>query len=70
MSILDLKCGEKAIIKDIQMDNEEVKAFLFTLGCYSGEEISLIANNKKTCTVMIKDTKYSIDLQIASAIII
>ena len=60
--------GKEYIIKDIVTDDEELDAFLFSLGCYSGEPITVVTRKKKTCVVSIKDSRYSIDSQLAAAI--
>ena len=56
--------------QDIQTDDDELNAFLFSLGCYSGEPITVVAHRKGVCVVAIKDGRYSIDYQLAQAIII
>ncbi|MBQ7953590.1 MAG: ferrous iron transport protein A [Clostridia bacterium] len=58
------------IIKDIDTDDEELNAFLFSLGCYIGEAITVISRRKSGCVVSIKDGRYNIDNQLAEAIII
>ena len=58
------------IIKDIDTDDEELNAFLFSLGCYSGEPITVISHLKGGCIVSIKDGRYNIDNQLAETIII
>ena len=60
--------GTEYIIKNILTDDEELDAFLFSLGCYSGEPITVVARKKKTCVVSIKDSRYSIDSELAAAI--
>lgn len=62
--------GTEYIIKAIETDDEELNAFLFTLGCYEGEPITVIAHRKGGMTVSIKDGRYNIDPQLADAIII
>jgi len=62
--------GVEYIIKQIETDDEELNAFLFSLGCYSGEPITVIAFRKGGCTVSIKDGRYNIDTDLAKAIII
>jgi ferrous iron transport protein A len=62
--------GTEYIIKAIETDDEELNAFLFTLGCYAGEPITVISKRKSGLTVSIKDGRYSIDPQLADAIII
>ena len=70
MNLLDAELGKEYIIKSLQTDDEEMDAFLFSLGCYSGEPITVIARQRKACTVSIKDGRYNIDSQLAEAIII
>ena len=60
--------GKEYIIKQINTDDEELDAFLFSLGCYSDEPITVVAHKKKTCVVSIKDSRYSIDSELAAAI--
>ena len=57
-------------IQRIETDDEELEAFLFSLGCYSGEPITVVNHLKGGCVVTIKDGRYSIDHQLAEAIII
>ena len=61
MNLIRAQIGEEYIIKEIQTDDEELKAFLFTLGCYSGEPITVISRLKSGCVVSIKDGRYNID---------
>lgn len=70
MSLADALEGKDYIIKDILTDDEELDGFLFSLGCYSGESITVVARRKKNMTVSIKDARYNIDVQLASAIIV
>ena len=62
--------GQEYIIKDIVTDDEELNAFLFSLGCYSGEAITVASHIKGGCVVSIKDGRYNIDNQLAEAIAI
>ena len=62
--------GTEYIIRRIETDDEELNAFLFSLGCYSGEPITVVSRRKGSCTVSIKDGRYNIDNQLAEAIII
>ncbi len=62
--------GKEYIIQQIDTDDEELDAFLFSLGCYSGEPITVISHLKGGCVVSIKDGRYSIDKQLAQAIIV
>jgi ferrous iron transport protein A len=70
MTLLQATEGTQYIIRDIITDDEELDAFLFSLGCYSGEPITVIARRKGGCTVSIKDARYNIDNQLAEAILI
>ena len=70
MTLLQAAEGSEYIIQDIVTDDEELDAFLFSLGCYSGEPITVIAHRKGGCTVSIKDARYNIDKQLAEAIVI
>ena len=62
--------GKEYIIQRIDTDDEELNGFLFSLGCYSGEPITVVARRRGTCTVAIKDGRYTIDNQLAEAIIV
>ena len=62
--------GKEYIIQRIETDDEELDAFLFSLGCYSGEPITVISRRKSGCVVSIKDGRYNIDNQLAEAIIV
>ena len=68
---MNLRYAEEAkeyIVKSIATDDEELDAFLFSLGCYSGEPITVIAHRRGGCIVSIKDGRYSIDNALAEAI--
>lgn len=60
--------GKEYIIKEIVTDDEDLNAFLFSLGCYSGEPITVVSHLKGGCIVSIKDGRYNIDNQLAAAI--
>ena len=62
--------GKEYIIQRIETDDEELNSFLFSLGCYSGEAITVIAHRKGGCVVAIKDARYNINKDLAAAIII
>lgn len=70
MTLREAVEGQEYIIKEIKTDDEELNAFLFSLGCYSGEAITVVAHKKFGCVVSIKDGRYSIDNQLAEAIIV
>ena len=62
--------GKEYIIARIETDDEELDAFLFSLGCYSGEPITVISRRRGGCVVSIKDGRYSIDRHLAQAIVV
>ena len=68
MNLTDAVEGKEYIIQEIDTDDEELEAFLFSLGCYSGESITVVSHLKGGCIVSIKDGRYNIDHQLASAI--
>lgn len=68
MNLTNAQEGIEYIIKDIVTDDEELNAFLFSLGCYAGEPITVVARKKGGCVVSIKDSRYNIDNQLAEAI--
>ena len=70
MNLTEALEEKEYIIKSIQTDDEELDAFLFSLGCYSGEKITVISHLKGGCIVSIKDGRYNIDNELAKAIII
>ena len=70
MNLTEAQIEKEYIIKEILTDDEELDAFLFSLGCYSGEPITVVSRLKGGCVVSIKDGRYTIDNQLAAAIII
>jgi len=68
MTLLNAQEGQEYIIRRIVTDDEELDAFLFSLGCYSGEPITVISHLRGGCVVSIKDGRYTIDKQLAAAI--
>ena len=68
MTLLDAEEGKEYIVKGIATDDEELEAFLFSLGCYSGEPITVVSRVRGGCTVSIKDGRYNIDTDLAKAI--
>ena len=68
MSLNEAVLGEEYIITNIHTDDEELDAFLFSLGCYSGEPITVVSRKRGTCVVSIKDGRYTIDNNLAAAI--
>ena len=70
MNLMNAQLGVEYIIRDVTTDDEELDAFLFSLGCYSGEPITVISRLRSGCVVSIKDARYNIDRQLAEAILI
>lgn len=70
MDLIKAQEGKEYIIQRIETDDEEMNAFLFSLGCYSGEPITVVSRRKDSCIVSIKDGRYNIDNQLAEAIIV
>lgn len=68
MTLAQAQEGKEYIIHSIQTDDAELEAFLFSLGCYSGEPITVVSRRRGSCTVSIKDGRYSIDKALAEAI--
>ena len=70
MDLFKADIGREYIIKSIETQDEEMDAFLFSLGCYSGEPITVVSRKRGGCTVSIKDARYNIDKLLAQAIIV
>ncbi|MGM9632257.1 MAG: FeoA family protein [Eubacteriales bacterium] len=68
MTLNTVKEGIEYKIKNIDVDDEELESFLFSLGCYGGEAITVVTRRKSSCVVSIKDARYNIDYQLADAI--
>ncbi len=70
MTLLDAHDGKEYIITSINTKDDALDSFLFSLGCYSGEPITVVSRKRNNCTVSIKDGRYNIDRQLAEAIMI
>ena len=70
MNLNNAELGKEYIIKAIETDDEELNSFLFSLGCYAGEPVTVVSRRKKTCVVSLKDARYSIDNYLAEAIVV
>lgn len=68
LTLSQLQEGTESVIKKITAQDEELVSFLFSLGCYSGEKITVIAKKKHSMTVSIKDARYNMDMNLADAI--
>lgn len=70
MTLKNADTGREYKIISIVTDDEELDAFLFSLGCYSGESITVVSHRRGGCVVSIKDARYNIDYQLADAIVV
>lgn len=70
MSLNDAELEKEYIVQDINTDDEELEAFLFSLGCYKGEPMTVVSRKKKNLVLSIKDARYNIDVELAKAIAI
>ncbi len=70
INLMNAAEGREWIIRDIETKDEELNAFLFSLGCYTGEPITVVSRRKNNCVVSIKDGRYNIDNQLAAAILV
>ena len=68
MTLREVKEGIEYTVRSVQTEDEEMDAFLFSLGCYSGEPITVISRKRSGCVVSIKDGRYHIDSALAEAI--
>ena len=68
MNLMEAEVGKEYRIVRIETDDEELDAFLFSLGCYSGEPITVVSRKRDNCVIAVKDSRYNIDRQLAEAI--
>ncbi len=68
MTLLEAEEGREYIVKGIATEDDELEGFLFSLGCYSGEPITVVSRMRGGCVVSIKDGRYNIDIDLAKAI--
>ncbi|MGM9890200.1 MAG: ferrous iron transport protein A [Floccifex porci] len=68
MNLTNAEIGKEYIIQSIDTQDDELNSFLFTLGCYSGQTITVLANKKNGIVISIKDSRYNIDLNLANLI--
>lgn len=70
MKLSEAQIGEDVIVQDVITDDDELRSFLFSLGCYSGESITLVSKKRGGYVLSIKDARYNIDADLANAILI
>lgn len=68
MNLKNAQIGKEYIIRSLETQDPELDAFLFSLGCYSGEPITVVSRRRGGCVVSIKDGRYNIDEQLAEAV--
>lgn len=68
MTLKDAVPGKEYIVRSLNTNDDEMDSFLFSLGCYVGEPITVIAHKRGGCVISVKDGRYSIDHQLAQAI--
>ncbi|MBQ0065069.1 MAG: ferrous iron transport protein A [Firmicutes bacterium] len=69
-SLDQAQIGVEYVVIEVHTEDEEMKAFLFTLGCYSGQPITVVSRKKKNLVISIKDSRYNIDQELAKSILI
>ena len=70
MNLRNAPVGQTCVIRCLETQDAALDAFLFSLGCYSGEPITVVSRKRNNCTVSIKDGRYNIDKALANAIMI
>ena len=70
MTLRNAELGQEYTIRGIVTEDEELNAFLFSLGCYSGEPITVVSRRRGSCVIAVKDGRYSVDEQLAEAILV
>ena len=68
MTLLNAELGKEYMIRAIETDDDEMDSFLFSLGCYAGEPITVISRRRGTCVVSIKDGRYTVGDELAECI--
>ena len=68
MDLMTAELGREYTIAGVETDDPQLDAFLFSLGCFSGEPITVISRRWGGCTVAIKDGRYNMDTNLARTI--
>ena len=68
MNLTHAQLGQEYIITGITTDDEELDGFLFTLGCYSGQPVTVVSQLRDNYVISVKDGRYSINRDLAEAI--
>ena len=70
MTLVEAEAGKTYTVNKIETGDDDMRSFLFRLGCYEGEPITLISKKKRGCVVVIKDGRYSLDNLLAEAVVV
>ncbi|KGK91653.1 iron transporter FeoA [Desulfosporosinus sp. HMP52] len=70
MSLSRGKLNTAYTVNSVNTDHEDIREFLFTLGCYPGEKVTIISKLASNYIINIKDARYSIDEDLAKAIMV
>lgn len=70
LTLADAEVGKEYVVTGLNTDDDELNSFLFTLGCYEGEKITVVAKRRSSYTLVIKDGRYNVDAELATAILI
>ena len=70
MNLMEAQIGKEYVVSCIETNDEELDSFLFSLGCYSGEPITVISRRRNSCVIAVKDSRYNIDRPLAQAIFV
>ena len=70
MNLMKVETGKEYMIQNIVTNDHEMDSFLFSLGCYSGEPVTVISRMRRSCVIAVKDARYNIDSQLAEAIVV
>ena len=70
MDLINAEIGKEYTIRQVETQDEEMNAFLFSLGCYDGEKITVISRRFSGLVIAVKDARYNIDKNLARAILV
>ncbi len=68
MNLYEVAVGQEYLVSEIMTGDEELEAFLFSLGCYRGEGITVVSRKKSGMVIAIKDARYHIDGRLGESI--
>lgn len=70
MNLCEVELGVEYLIKEVKTGDEELNSFLFSLGCYSGEHVTVVSRRKSGMVVALKDARYHIDSHLGAKVIV